>query len=79
MSEIQFNFLIHILLLLTGLQKRVCIGKLFSFFLKELSQSFEHPKHMFRLMGKKNHNFKLIKCLYLDLSFIIIINIEDSK
>ena len=66
MSEIQFNFLNHILfLLLSGLQIRVCIGKLFSLFLiqniccgysKEPSQldgSFEHPKHMFRLMGKK--------------------------
>ena len=49
----------------TGLQIRVCIGKLFSLFLlqniccgysKEPSQfdvSFEHPKHMFKLMGKK--------------------------
>ena len=48
-----------------GLQIRVCIGKLFSLFLiqniccgysKESSQgdgSFEHPKHMFKLMGKK--------------------------
>ena len=39
MSEIQFNFLNHILLLLllllllSGLQKRVRIGKLFSLFL----------------------------------------------
>ena len=50
---------------ITGLQIRVRIGKLFSLFLiqniccgysKELSQwegSFEHPKHMFKLMGKK--------------------------
>ena len=49
----------------TGLQIRVRIGKLFSLFLiqkiccgysKEPSQwdgSFEHPKHMFKLMGKK--------------------------
>ena len=49
----------------TGLQIRVCIEKLFSLFLvqnicceysKEPSQwdgSFEHPKHMFWLMGKK--------------------------
>ena len=66
MSEIQFNFLNHILLLLlSGLQIRVCIGKLFSLFLiqniccgysKELSQrdgSFEYTKHMFTIMGKK--------------------------
>ena len=50
---------------LTGIQIRVRIGKLFSLFLiqniccgysKEPSQwdsSFEHPKHMFWLMGKK--------------------------
>ena len=49
----------------SGLQIRVRIGKLFSLFLilniccgysKEPSQwdgSFEHPKHMFKLMGKK--------------------------
>ena len=55
-----------------GLQIRVCIGK-FSLFLiqniccgysKEPSQldgSFEHPKHMFKLLGKK------IKFSYLDL------------
>ena len=48
-----------------GLQIRVCIGKLFSLFLiqniccgysKELSQldgSFKHPKHMFKLIGKR--------------------------
>ena len=48
-----------------GLQIRVRIGKLFSLFLirnircgyaKEPSQldgSFEHPKHVFKLMGKK--------------------------
>ena len=48
-----------------GLQIRVCTGKLFSLFLiqnicfgysKKTSQgdsSFEHPKHMFKLMGKK--------------------------
>ena len=50
---------------LPGLQIRVRIGKLFSLFLiqniccgysKEPSQgdgSFEHPQHMFKLMGKK--------------------------
>ena len=50
---------------ISGLQIRVRIGKLFSLFLvqniccgypKEPSQwdgSFEHPKHMFKLMGKK--------------------------
>ena len=55
-----------------GLQIRVRIGKLFSLFLiqdkccgdsKEPSQwdsSFEHPKHMFKLMGKK-----IIKNLHL--------------
>ena len=49
----------------TGLQIRVSIGKLFSYFSsktyvvgtqKEPSQrdgSFEHPKHMFKLMGEK--------------------------
>ena len=49
----------------SGHQIRVCIGKLFSLFLieniccgysKEPSQwddSFEHPKHMFKLIGKK--------------------------
>ena len=49
----------------TGLQIRVRIGKLFSLFLiqniccgysKELSRSdvsFEHPKHMFKLISKK--------------------------
>ena len=49
----------------SGLHIRVCIGKLFSLFpiqniccgySKEPSQwdgSFEHPKHMFKLMGKK--------------------------
>ena len=49
----------------SGLQISVCIGKLFSLFLnqniccgysKESSHwdvSFEHPKHMFKLMGKK--------------------------
>ena len=49
----------------TGLQIRVCTRKLFILFLnqniccgysKEPSQwdgSFEHPKHMFKLMGKK--------------------------
>ena len=61
-----------------GLQKRVHIGKIFSLFLiqniccwysKEQSQSdgsFEHPKHMFKLMGR-NYNFTLIKLPYLDL------------
>ena len=49
----------------TGLKIRVCIGKLFSLFpiqniccgySKEPSQSdgsFEHPKHMFKFVGKK--------------------------
>ena len=49
----------------SGLQIRVCIGKLFPLFLiqniccgysKESSQwdgSFEHPKHMFKLIGKE--------------------------
>ena len=44
----------------SGLQIRVRIGKLFSLFLIqniscEYSKdgSFEHPKHMFKLMGKK--------------------------
>ena len=32
MSEIQFNFLNHILLLLSGFQIRVCIEKLFFLF-----------------------------------------------
>ena len=53
------------LLFASGLQIRVCIGKLFSLYLiqniccgysKEPSQcdgSFEHPKHMFQLIGKK--------------------------
>ena len=51
--------------LIKGLQIRVCNGKLFFLFLnqniccgysKEPSHrdgSFEHPKHMFKLMGKK--------------------------
>ena len=70
MSEIQFNFLNNILLLLllsllSGLQIRVHIEKFFFLVLiqniccgysKEPSQldgPFEHPKHMFKLMGKK--------------------------
>ena len=43
-----------------GLLIRVCIGKLFSLFLiqniccgSSKGGSFEHPKHMFKLMGKK--------------------------
>ena len=53
------------IILITGLQIRVRIGKLFSLFLiqniccgysKEPPQcdgSFEHPKHMLKLIGKK--------------------------
>ena len=64
----------------SGLQIRVRIGQLFSLFLiqniccgcsKEASQwdgSFEHPKHMLKLMGKKIIAIcTQIKCPYLDL------------
>ena len=40
----------------SGLQIRVCIGKLFSLFLTQnifCGYSKEHPKHMLRLKGKK--------------------------
>ena len=62
-----------------GLQIRVRIGILSSLFLiqniwcgysKELSQwdgPLEHPKHMFKFMGKKTiKKFKQIKFPYLD-------------
>ena len=81
MSEIQFNFLNHILLLLlfSGLQIRVHIEK--TFFSSKtyvvgtqknrLNETvlLSTPKCMF----KNNHNFTLIKFLYLDLIIIIII------
>ena len=68
MSEIQFNFMNHILilllLLLSGLQIRVYIGKLFLYFSSktyvvrtqpsQCEDTFEGPKHMtlFKLTHK---------------------------
>ena len=59
------------------LQIRVCTGKLVSLFLmqniccgysKNSLDETEHPKHMFKLIGKKIiTNFTLIKFPYLDL------------
>ena len=43
-----------------GLQIIVYDGKLFFLFLNNKS-SFEHTKHMFKLMGKKNNNNFMLK------------------
>ena len=52
-------------LILLFLNQNICCG-----YSKEPSQldgSFEHPKHVLKLMGKKKLNFTLKKVVYLNL------------
>ena len=68
-----------LLSIICGNPVRVCNRKIFFLFLnqniccwysEELSQRegpFEHPKHMFKLVGKKMFTLTLKNCVYLNL------------